>query len=269
MGPRLLLLLRHFIGTVPRTSARTGESAGRRPPISGSSLPPVSVEEVLASLRRALGLMPSALGPATHMAHMVEANPMGSESSGLSAIPGTDGRIGGHPQWSDERDAVLPLVEKSRRGDKDAFGQLYRRYHSRVYGLARFYLGEGAEDAVAETFMRAWAALPRYKPTAAPFVAWLYGIARHVVSDEFKRRKRTEPRDQLPDGAVDPRHDERLELAAAIAQLPTQQRQIVEMKYLLGLRNPEVAKALNKSIGAVNAQQWRALQSLKQMLEQE
>lgn len=271
MGPRLLLLLSHFIGAVPPASARTGQSEGRRPPVSGSSLRPVSVEEVLASLRRALGLVPSALGPATHMAHMVEANPMGSESSGLSAIPGesTDGRVGGHPHWSDERDAVLPLVEKSRRGDKDAFGQLYVRYHPRVYGLARFYLGDGAEDAVAETFMRAWAALPRYKTTTAPFVAWLYGIARHVVADEFKRRKRTEPRQELPEDAVDPRHDDRLEMAAALAQLPTQQRQIVEMKYLLGLRNPEVAKALNKSIGAVNAQQWRALQSLKQMLEQE
>jgi RNA polymerase sigma-70 factor, ECF subfamily len=201
---------------------------------------------------------------------MVEANPMGSESTGVPAIPSeAESRSGGQPQWSDERDAVVPLVEQSRRGDKEAFGQLYRRYHSRVYRLARFYLGEGAEDAVAETFMRAWAALPRYKATAAPFVAWLYGIARHVVADEFKRRKRTEPRDYLPEDVVDPRNDERIVMAAAIAQLPTQQRQIVEMKYLLGLRNPEVAKALNKSIGAVNAQQWRALQSLKQMLEQE
>lgn len=239
--------------------------------MSGGSLPPVSVEEVLASFRRALGVLPPALETATHMAQMVEANPMGSESTGVPAIPGegAESRTGGHPQWSDEPDAVLPLVEKSRRGDKDAFGQLYRRYHSRVYGLARFYLGEGAEDAVAETFMRAWAALPRYKTTTAPFVAWLYGIARHVVADEFKSRKRTEPREKLPEDAVDPRYDERLEMAAAIAQLPTQQRQIVEMKYLLGLRNPEVAKALNKSIGAVNAQQWRALQSLRQMLEQE
>jgi RNA polymerase sigma-70 factor (ECF subfamily) len=247
-----------------------GEGTGL-PPVNCSRVAPSSVGEMLASLRRALCLVPPALESAASLVLMADANPMGSGSTRIPAVPGEsdERQSSGHPEWSDERDAVLPLVERSRRGDKDAFGQLYRRYHARVFGLANFYLGEGAEDAVAETFMRAWTALPRYRATAAPFVAWLYGIARHVVADEFKRLKRTEPRDRLPEDAVDPRHDERLEIAAAIAQLPTQQRQIVEMKYLLGLRNPEVAKALKKSIGAVNAQQWRALQSLKQILEHE
>jgi RNA polymerase sigma-70 factor (ECF subfamily) len=135
--------------------------------------------------------------------------------------------------------------------------------------LARFYLGEGAEDAVAETFMRAWSALPRYKPTGAPFVAWLYGIARHVVADEFRARNRTEVRDELPDSSVTPQHEDRLFLASSIERLPKQQRLVVEMKYLLGMTNAEVAAALGKSIGAVNAQQWRALQALKEMMDQQ
>jgi RNA polymerase sigma-70 factor, ECF subfamily len=203
---------------------------------------------------------------------MADANPSIPTSGRIPSSISTekpDRKGDGHPEWSDERHAILPLVEEARRGDKDAFGQLYRRYHGRVFGLARFYLGDGGEDAVAETFLRAWSALPRYRPTSAPFVAWLYGIARHVVADELKRRKRTEARDKLPDNAVHPEHDERIAIAAAIARLPKQQRQIVEMKYLLGMKNPEVAKALDKSIGAVNAQQWRALQSLKHILEQE
>jgi RNA polymerase sigma-70 factor, ECF subfamily len=175
----------------------------------------------------------------------------------------------GHAEWSDERAAVLPLIQEAQRGSKDAFGHIYRRYHRRVYGLARFYLGEGAEDAVAETFMRAWSALPRYKPTGAPFVAWLYGIARHVVADDLRARKRTEVRDELPESSVTLEHDDRLTLGASIAKLPQQQRQVIEMKYLLGMTNPEVADALGKSIGAVNAQQWRALQSLKEMMDQQ
>jgi RNA polymerase sigma-70 factor (ECF subfamily) len=135
--------------------------------------------------------------------------------------------------------------------------------------LARFYLGEGAEDAVAETFMRAWSALPRYKSTGAPFVAWLYGIARHVVADEFRVRSKTEVRDELPDSSVTPQHEDRLLLASSIERLPKQQRLVVEMKYLLGMTNAEVAAALGKSIGAINAQQWRALQALKEMMDQQ
>jgi RNA polymerase sigma-70 factor, ECF subfamily len=183
--------------------------------------------------------------------------------------PFSDRYDDGHAKWSDERAAVLPLVEDAQRGSKDAFGHLYRRYYRRVYGLARFYLGQGAEDAVAETFIRAWSALPRYKPTGAPFVAWLYGIARHVVADELRAKQRTEARDKLPESTVTPEHDERLTLAASIAKLPKQQRQVIEMKYLLGMTNPEVASALGKSIGAVNAQQWRALQALKEMMDQQ
>ena len=167
----------------------------------------------------------------------------------------------------DERAIVLPLVERARAGDQDAFGLLYRRFHARVSSLARFYLGDGAEDAVAETFTRAWAALPRYKPGRTPFVSWLYGIGRHVVFDELGRRKRTQPRGDVPDRGHEPNNDDNLVLASAMAELPLQQRQVIEMKYLLGMSNPEVSAALGKKIGAVNAQQWRALRSLKKILE--
>jgi RNA polymerase sigma-70 factor, ECF subfamily len=192
----------------------------------------------------------------------------GGSSEIAASISGvqSDRKVDGRHEDTDIR-IVGPLVERARSGDKDAFGLLYRRFHSRVYGLARFYLGDGAEDAVAETFTRAWAALPRYKPGRAPFVSWLYGIGRHVVVDELRRRKRTEPREFLPDSGHEDNNDDKLALAAAMAQLPRQQRQVIEMKYLLGLTNPEVSAALGKKIGAVNAQQWRALRALKKILE--
>lgn len=228
------------------------------------------IEQILARLRYELGIVLPAPDTGPAVVQMADANPSVPSPEFRSSIsaekPDRKGDV--HAEWSDERYTVLPLIEAARRGDKDAFGQLYRRYHARVSGLARFYLGDGSEDAVAETFVRAWSALPRYRTTAAPFVAWLYGIARHVVADELKNRKRTEARAQVPDHPVDPHYDERLAIAAAVAKLPKQQRQIVEMKYLLGMKNAEVARALNKSVGAVNAAQWRALQALKLSLEQ-
>jgi RNA polymerase sigma-70 factor (ECF subfamily) len=168
-----------------------------------------------------------------------------------------------------ERDQVAGLVRSAQAGDRDAFGELYRMYVPRVFRLARFSLGTGAEDAVSETFTRAWTALPRYRDTGAPFVAWLYGIARHVVTDQLRTRGRSEPRETVPDRMVHEEHDDRLDLAAAMAELPEEQRRVIEMKFLMGLTNPEVARVLGKSIGAVNAQQWRALRALKGVLEAE
>jgi RNA polymerase sigma-70 factor (ECF subfamily) len=163
-------------------------------------------------------------------------------------------------------DQVSVLVERARQSDKDAFGQLYRLFHGSVFRLARFHLDGAAEDVVAETFLRAWTALPRYRNTGAPFVAWLYGIARHVVADERAAQRRVEPRAEVPDRPTDPDQDDRLALAMAIERLPRVHRRVIELKFLIGLTNAEVAAALGKSVGAVNTQQWRALRTLRVMM---
>lgn len=176
--------------------------------------------------------------------------------------------------WIGEGDAyaekdvdTTELIERAQKGDKQAFGALYTEHYSAIYRLARLYLGDAAEDVVGETFLRAWTALPRYRHMGAPFVSWLYGITRHVVTDELRRRKRTEPRYSLPEKGIEKSEDDRLALNAALARLPVEQRKVIEMKYLLGMKNPEVAAILGKSIGAVNAMQWRALQALRDGLE--
>lgn len=162
-------------------------------------------------------------------------------------------------------ETISRLVGLARQGDRDAFGELYRQLHAPVARLARFHLRDGFEDAVAETFVRAWVALPRYRNTGAPFVSWLYGIARHVIADELRARRRVEPRSDLPDTAHQ-EGDDRLALAAAMERLPREQRQVLELKFLLGLRNPEVAAAMGKTVGAVNALQWRALRAMRGMV---
>jgi RNA polymerase sigma-70 factor, ECF subfamily len=161
------------------------------------------------------------------------------------------------------------LVRRAQEGDREAFGRLYELHHPAVFRMVRFALGSGgadAEDAAAETFARAWKGLPRYRDNGVPFISWLYGIARHVVADEHRRGRRTEPRDELPDAGHEQVHDDRLDLAGAIARLPEEQRLVIEMKYFAGLRNPEVAALLGTTIGAVNARQWRALKTLHGML---
>lgn len=169
-------------------------------------------------------------------------------------------------QGSAAAEEIRRLVGLAQQGDLDAFGSLYTEYHSRIYRLAAFHLGPDAQDAAAETFSRAWKGLPRYQDSGAPFVAWLYGIARHVVADEIKRRRRTQPVEAVPDiGAPDPVRD--FDLTQAISKLPRDQRIVIELKYLLGAKNPEVAAIMKKSVGAVNALQWRALRALNETVE--
>ena len=186
------------------------------------------------------------------------------------AFPDTQGdeRTGIGTQGAVGVDDAAALVERAGRGDRDAFGELFRLHHGRVYRLARAHVGEAADDVVAETFLRAWRGLERYRPTGVSFAAWLYGIARHVVADELRRRSRVRVTAEVPDRSSEPQEDDRLTLAAAIRRLPERQRQVVELKFLVGLSNEEVGRALGKSPGAVNAIQWRALESLRRMLEE-
>jgi RNA polymerase sigma-70 factor (ECF subfamily) len=159
------------------------------------------------------------------------------------------------------------LIQRARAGERDAFGQLYRLHHAGVTRMVRFRLGPDHEDAVSEVFVRAWAALPRYRDTGAPFAGWLYGIARHVVSDEVARRRRIVTVAETPDLGMPFRADDRLILAEALDRLPDEQRQVIELKFFVGMRNPGVAAAIGVSVGAVNAKQWRALGALRVLLE--
>lgn len=80
------------------------------------------------------------------------------------------------------REYIARLVEQAKQGRTDAFDEIYRIHYEALFRYAKYRLGpDAAPDAVAQTFRRAWKGLPDYKPTGAPFVSWLYGIARDVV----------------------------------------------------------------------------------------
>jgi RNA polymerase sigma-70 factor, ECF subfamily len=175
--------------------------------------------------------------------------------------PSTDGK-GKDPDRERER----ALVGRAQDGDRDAFGELYRIHVPAVARLVRFRLGRPDEDAVADVFLRAWRGIDGYRDRGVPFAAWLYGIARHVSVDELRKRGRVEPVEQVPDRGEDPMTAELLTLHGAIDRLPTEQRQVIELKYLVGMSNDEVAAATGSTAGAVNAKQWRALRTLAEIL---
>lgn len=160
---------------------------------------------------------------------------------------------------------VSAYVVAAQRGERAAFEQLYRLYHDQIFRFARSRLGdEGAEDAVSETFLKAWTSLGRYSDRGKPFVAWLYGIAKHVAADFRHRTKSVDliSLDESNDQSYEP-----LDLAAAISQLSKRQQQVIELKFMIGLTNEEIASVMRTTAGAVNALSWRGLQRLKELLE--
>ena len=96
-------------------------------------------------------------------------------------------------------DRDRPLVEAARR-DPAQFDALYRKYLAQVYAYALYELADhhAAEDATERTFLRALAALPRFRelarpedgPEASTFRVWLFRIARNVVANERRSRRR-------------------------------------------------------------------------------
>src|SRR5690349_8716460 len=171
-------------------------------------------------------------------------------AANISAVS-SDGNRGEPDGRAHER----ALVARAKDGDQDAFGTLYRQHAAAVSRVVRFRLGGEDEDAVSEVFLRAWRGLASYRDTGVPFAGWLYGIARHVAIDALRRRGRDEPSDELPDGGVEPMTAEVMTLRGAIEALPTEQRQVIELKYLVGLTNEEVAASMSTTPGAVNARQ--------------
>jgi RNA polymerase sigma-70 factor (ECF subfamily) len=176
------------------------------------------------------------------------------------------------------------LLERAAAGDGDAFAGFYRRHLAAVTGylLRRTRDPETAADLTAEVFATALLAAPRYRPGGGPALAWLYGIAanklhesrrRGRVEDEARRRLAWEPL-QLSDD--DLAAVERLAggdggedaVAAAVAELPPEQRAAVLARVVEDRGYAEIATELNCSEAVVRQRVSRGLRALRTRIEE-
>jgi RNA polymerase sigma-70 factor, ECF subfamily len=164
------------------------------------------------------------------------------------------------------------LVARAQR-DRQEFAHLYRLYLTPVYRYCYRRLGsrEAAEDATAQIFTQALAALPRYR--SGSFRAWLFTIAHHVVVDEVRRRRPVAALDDVS-GLVAPgpslddaviRTEQHDALAEVMRRLEPAQRQVLELR-LAGLTAVEIAHVMGRSHGAIRTLQHRTLLRLRELL---
>ena len=170
------------------------------------------------------------------------------------------------------------LVNRSIKGDANAFGILYSRYMHSIYRYIYFRVGDEmeAEDMTEDVFVRAWKALPRYQFGKYPFTSWIYRIAHNLVVDGYRREPLPATVDAiemvlLPDREPLPeellmQEDDSVTLAQAIRKLSQEEQQVIVLRFIQGLTHTQVGKIIGKTKGASRVIQHRGLRSLNKNL---
>lgn len=163
------------------------------------------------------------------------------------------------------------LAERSAQGDQGAFEQLYLALVEDVYAYVRPNCAEPgtAEDIVANVFLRAWRSSGSYRCGSLQFRHWLFGITRNEVRAHWKQYHPSLPildRDFRDDGYEGSAERARAVVAAALARLTEEQRQVVVLRYFESRSHEEIAAMLGKREGAVRAQLMRAMRRLREVL---
>ena len=191
-------------------------------------------------------------------------------SSGSARLPGPS------------RDAAIPamgageLIVAVAGGDREAFGELHRRYRRAMFGTALARLGDRgrAEHAVQEAFTSVWRTAWTYRPERGRGALWLYAVARNAIVSRWRERGgRPGLRDRR--GVARPGPAERAEEARrsfavhrALEALPDAQREPIELAYWGGLSQSEIAERLRVPLGTVKTRTRAVLSRLAEALRE-
>jgi len=174
------------------------------------------------------------------------------------------------------------LVEQMTAGDESALAALYDRYSGVLYGLLLRILKDthAAEEVLQDLFLQLWRTASRFDANRGSMTAWLMVIARNRAISRLRRGHRPvvadDPEGFLLESAPDPANLEdeasRRQLAArlraAMANLPGEQREALELAYFEGMTQTEIAERTGAPLGTVKSRVRAALQSLKQHFDE-
>lgn len=171
------------------------------------------------------------------------------------------------------------LVQRIRGGDGDAFRGLFARYAPSAMALARRVVRQPflAEEIVQEAFLAVWRNPGGYDQQRGSVRTWLMGMVHHRAVDAVRReqtqRKRAEE-SRVGDDVVapDPADDvvdriglpqERMAVRAALAELPAEQRQVIELMYFDGLSQSRISERLGLPLGTVKSRTLLGMRRLR------
>lgn len=170
------------------------------------------------------------------------------------------------------REERVELIHRSVHGDEGAYRKLVEAYERTVFLVIRqkVYSALDAEEVTQEVFVRAYFALSKLRDPSR-FVGWLHGIAHNCVLSFLEKKLRRTPPLPLPEelaAAVpeEPRGFEPGPLLRAVGGLPERYRQIVNLYFLEGMSQEEIAHSLVVAPGTVRSRLHRAVGLLRKAL---
>jgi len=172
----------------------------------------------------------------------------------------------------------IGLIVRVLSGDKEAFAQIVRRYHNKVYQLCAGMLGPSheAEDATQDIFVKTYQRLPTFRQESS-FSTWLYRLSSNHCLDllRFRRRHKTQSWEGLLaekgekiEQLLTSRSDEMAVLEARglafslLSQIKPDYQLLLSLREIDGLSYQEIAQVLNISLDSVKAKLRRARQEM-------
>ena len=157
------------------------------------------------------------------------------------------------------------------RREQGDFEALFRAHYAEIvrYLAARLGSRDDALELASEVFTEAWRRVPGLQWRGRPVRAWLYRVAGNMAADELKRRARVQPLpgDLAAAGDEAGEAGDRLALAGALRSLAPEHQLVVHLRLVEGLPFEEVARVMNRSVGACQMLMLRAARSLRAALE--
>lgn len=167
------------------------------------------------------------------------------------------------------------LLLRVGQGDREAFAGLYSRTRGAVYALALSLLGDAheAQDIAQDVYVRVWESSPAYRSQGSP-MAWLLTITRNLARSRLRQSGRQTTLDEeewnaIPAGTPEVTPEERTVLQEALARLGAEERQIVLLHAVTGLKHREIALLLEQPLSTVLSKYHRGLKKLKALMKGE
>jgi RNA polymerase sigma-70 factor (ECF subfamily) len=167
-------------------------------------------------------------------------------------------------------------LTRVRKLDIAALAQVHDRYYPDVYRYVRYRLDdvEASEDIAAEVFMRLLDALHKRGGPTKDLHSWLIGTASNLVNDHLRVRYRSKVDPLEEETVVAPDNPEAMldinlrnhQLRQAIRQLTPEQQHVLALRFTENYSLEQTASQMKKSINAIKALQFRAIETLKQLM---
>ena len=161
------------------------------------------------------------------------------------------------------------LIMNIARGDRDALAEVYLQHKGAVYAFALSILRQAhaAEDVMQETFLQLWNAAGTYVPRGQSPLPWLLGITKNTALKHMRSAQRSGvPMEELPETpGADPflAAENRIVTQAVLKKLSSEERQIVVLHAVAGLKHREIADLLEKPLSTILNKYRRALKKLE------